>query len=218
MAAPSSGPAFRIHNSESRSFFSITSICIVCLFAQNTNALGFRWYVTFCVLRHISGTISSSFFLNSSCHRFAVLWIRYIFYHWLTEPDLALFVSGWQFFCILIFEGTFTSVFKDIKSERSHKMVEINFLPFCLWMEGFRSVQINDGSGFGRPKNILIWIHKTAAWSVFRPLLFCFNSQYCLLKSKILKLSYFGDGVNQISLDSSVQLQHTGARSQLRRP
>ncbi len=35
--------------------------------------------------------------------------------------------------------------------------------------------------------------------SVFLLLLFYFNSQYCLLKSKILKLSYFGNRANQIS-------------------
>ncbi len=30
-----------------------------------------------------------------------------------------------QFFCILLFEGTFTSFFKDKKSKRCHKTVEI---------------------------------------------------------------------------------------------
>ncbi len=30
-----------------------------------------------------------------------------------------------QFFCILLFEGTFTSLFKDKKSKRSHKTVEL---------------------------------------------------------------------------------------------
>ncbi len=53
-------------------------------------------------------------------------------YHWLADPapDPAFFVSEWQdankksvlfskFFCFLLFEGTFTSVFKDKKSNRS---------------------------------------------------------------------------------------------------
>jgi hypothetical protein len=45
-------------------------------------------------------------------------------------PDPALFVSDLQdankkFFCLLLFEGTFTSFFKDKKSLRSHKTVEI---------------------------------------------------------------------------------------------
>jgi hypothetical protein len=30
-----------------------------------------------------------------------------------------------RFFCILLFEGTFTSFFEDKKSKRSHKTVEI---------------------------------------------------------------------------------------------
>ncbi len=30
-----------------------------------------------------------------------------------------------KFFCILLFEGTFTSFFKGKKSKRSHKIVEI---------------------------------------------------------------------------------------------
>jgi hypothetical protein len=41
-------------------------------------------------------------------------------------------------FCLLVFEGTFTSVFKDKKSKRSHKKVEMkDFLTFfaCLWKE-----------------------------------------------------------------------------------
>jgi hypothetical protein len=33
-----------------------------------------------------------------------------------------------KFFCLLLFEGTFTSFFKDKKSKRSHKTVGINIL------------------------------------------------------------------------------------------
>jgi hypothetical protein len=52
------------------------------------------------------------------------------------NPDPAIFIIDLQdtnkklifkikFFCILLFEGTFTSFFKDIKSKRNHKTVEI---------------------------------------------------------------------------------------------
>ncbi len=40
-----------------------------------------------------------------------------------SDLDPAFFISGWQdakFFCLLLFEGTFTSVFIDKKSKRSH--------------------------------------------------------------------------------------------------
>jgi hypothetical protein len=51
------------------------------------------------------------------------------------DPDPAIFVIDLQdankslffkkFFCLLLFEGTFTSFFKDKKSKRSHKTVVI---------------------------------------------------------------------------------------------
>jgi hypothetical protein len=52
------------------------------------------------------------------------------------DPDPAIFIIDRQdankklvfliqFFCILLFAGTFTSFFKDKKSKRSHKTVEI---------------------------------------------------------------------------------------------
>jgi hypothetical protein len=51
-------------------------------------------------------------------------------------PDTAFFVLDLQdankkllfseFFCLLLFEGTFTSFFKDKMSQRSHKSVGIN--------------------------------------------------------------------------------------------
>ncbi len=58
-------------------------------------------------------------------------------------PDPALFIIDLQvankklilkkFSCILLFEGSFTSFFKDKKSERSHKTVEIKiFLTILL--------------------------------------------------------------------------------------
>ena len=52
------------------------------------------------------------------------------------DPDLAIFVTDLQdankkliflkeFFCLLLFEGTFTLFLKDKKSKRSHKTVGI---------------------------------------------------------------------------------------------
>jgi hypothetical protein len=52
------------------------------------------------------------------------------------DPDPSIFIIDLQdankklmfffkFSCILLFEGTFTSFFKDKKSKRSHKIVEI---------------------------------------------------------------------------------------------
>jgi hypothetical protein len=50
------------------------------------------------------------------------------------DPDPAIFVIYPQnangkllkkFFCLLLFEGTFTSFFKDKKSKRSHKQIGI---------------------------------------------------------------------------------------------
>jgi hypothetical protein len=53
------------------------------------------------------------------------------------DPDPSIFIIDLQdtnkkltfilkkFFCILLFEGTFTSFFKDKRSRRSHKTVEI---------------------------------------------------------------------------------------------
>ncbi len=74
-----------------------------------------------------------------------------------SDPDPALFVIGFQdakknkFFsdlaCFLLFEGTFTSVFKDKKViKRSQNSRNQGFSYFiCLMMEG---------SGSGRPTNI----------------------------------------------------------------
>jgi hypothetical protein len=51
-----------------------------------------------------------------------------------SDPDPAIFVIDLQdankklikkVFCVLLFEGTFTTIFKDKKSKRSHKAVGI---------------------------------------------------------------------------------------------
>jgi hypothetical protein len=64
-----------------------------------------------------------------------------------------------EVFCIVLFEGTFTSFFKDKKSQRSHKTVEIKVFSyyFCLMIEisGSGSIPLTNGSGSGslRPKS-----------------------------------------------------------------
>jgi hypothetical protein len=60
-----------------------------------------------------------------------------------------------KFFCLLLFEATFTSVFKDKKSKISSKIIETEvFLTFLL-VDGRIQIRIltnDDGSGFGRPR------------------------------------------------------------------
>jgi hypothetical protein len=67
-------------------------------------------------------------------------------------PTKSKFFS--MFFCLLLFEGTFTSVFKDKKSQRSYKTVEGS---------GFRIRTNSDISGSRRPKNLRI--HNTGLWT-----------------------------------------------------
>ncbi len=60
---------------------------------------------------------------------------------WIRNPDPAIFVIDLQdankktfFSCLLLFEGTFKSFFKDKKSKRSHKTVGIKvFLKIFAW-------------------------------------------------------------------------------------
>ncbi len=47
---------------------------------------------------------------------------------------------NFKFFCLLLFEGTFTSFFKDKKSKRSHKTVGIKV---------FLNIFVGEGFGFG---------------------------------------------------------------------
>ncbi len=67
-----------------------------------------------------------------------------------------------NFFCLLLFEGTFTSFFKDKKSKRvtqNSRHQDFSYY-FCMMIEGF---------GSGRPKNMWIrWIRipiRNTAWS-----------------------------------------------------
>jgi hypothetical protein len=59
------------------------------------------------------------------------------------------------FFCLLIFEGTFTSFFKDKKSYRSHRTVGIVVYFFLLFLLDDKkdpgSGSLTNGSGFGSP-------------------------------------------------------------------
>ncbi len=77
------------------------------------------------------------------------------------DPDPANFFGALQdgnkkFFCLLLFEATFTSFFKDKKSQNSMNQGFSYY--FCLMIEGSGSVPLTNGSGFGsgRPKNIRI--------------------------------------------------------------
>ena len=66
------------------------------------------------------------------------------------DPDPAIFFIELQdaneklilkkYFCLLLFEGTFTSFFKDKKSKRSHKAV--GFKVFLLFLLGDRRIWI----------------------------------------------------------------------------
>jgi hypothetical protein len=67
------------------------------------------------------------------------------------DPDPAIFVTDLQdankkqikkkrLLCFLLFEGTFTSFFKDKKPKRSHKAIESRFLK--IFLLGDRRIQI----------------------------------------------------------------------------
>jgi hypothetical protein len=69
-----------------------------------------------------------------------------------TDPDPAIFVIDLQdaskkfiflkkFLCLLLFKGTFTSLFKDKKSKRSYKTVGRN-QGFSLMIEGSGSIPL----------------------------------------------------------------------------
>jgi hypothetical protein len=89
------------------------------------------------------------------------------------DPDPAIFALTFKmpkkndlkkFFCLLLFEGTFTSFFKDKKIERSHKNSKNQgrsyyFLDNRRVIEGSGYTPLTNGSGSGRPKNM--WIRNT---------------------------------------------------------
>ncbi len=72
---------------------------------------------------------------------------------WSAYPQHWNYGSGFRSLFYFTFEGTFTSVFKDRKSEKSHKNSIIKvFLLFCLIVRGSGSVQIMTGTDSGGPK------------------------------------------------------------------
>ncbi len=105
-------------------------------------------------------------------------------------PDPAISVIGLQdankfkFFCLFLFEGTFTLFFKKKVKKKSQNSRNQGFACyFCLMIEGSGSVPLSKGSGSRRPKSIRIrWfrIRNTVAnhpdYFLFHtfPLLMCF--------------------------------------------
>ncbi len=86
-------------------------------------------------------------------------WIRILLFSSLTfnMPAKNKFLT--QFFLLLLFEGTFTSFFKDKKSKKSQNSWNQGFpYYFCMMIEGSGSgsIPLTSGSGSGRPKNM--WI------------------------------------------------------------
>jgi hypothetical protein len=86
------------------------------------------------------------------------------------DPDPAIFVIDLQdankklfifnFFCLLLFEGTFTLFFKDKKSQNSKNQGFSYY--FYMMIEGSGSIPLTNGSGSERPKkNMGIRIRNT---------------------------------------------------------
>jgi hypothetical protein len=65
-----------------------------------------------------------------------------------------------EFFCLLLFEGTFTSFSKDKKSQNSRNQGFSYY--FCLMIEGSGFGPLSNGSGSGRPKHLRIRIRNIA--------------------------------------------------------
>ncbi len=59
------------------------------------------------------------------------------------------------FICLLLFEGTFTSFFKDKNQKESQNSRNQGFsYYFCMLIEGSRSIPLTNGSGSGKPKSM----------------------------------------------------------------
>jgi hypothetical protein len=102
-----------------------------------------------------------------------------------------------RFFCILLFEGTFTSFIKDKQSYRSHKTDGINV--FLTIFAEDRRIRIRisaNGSGSGRFKNmflrIRIWIRigKTVTHTSQPTMLNCISKNRCKKYSSSLSNVY----------------------------
>jgi len=88
-------------------------------------------------------------------------------YHWFSDPDPAFFVRGWQdptnnIFSSLLFEGTFTSVFKNkVKKKPKHSRNRgFSYFFACWWKEPDPDLD---------PYKIMIRIHNTDGQSVPPP-------------------------------------------------
>jgi hypothetical protein len=123
------------------------------------------------------------------------------------DPDPASFVFELQDankklfkkkICLLLFEGIFTSFFKDKRSKRSHKTVGIQVFLTMIEGSGSGSIPVpqTNGSGSGRPKNM--WIRIRGSAEVGSPqrsfvtifvLLFLRPTQICSLE-KMLRCRY----------------------------
>ncbi len=92
-----------------------------------------------------------------------------------------------KFFCLLLFDGTFTSFFKDKKPKRSHKAVGIKvfLIIFCLGIEGSGSIPLTNESGSRRPKNIRIRRQRFSF-----ALIFSIGNSIALVNVKPLTMGY----------------------------
>ncbi len=78
------------------------------------------------------------------------------FRHWSLRCQL----KTYYFFCLLLFEGTFKTFFKDKNQKESQNSTNQGFsYYFCKMIEGSGSIPLTNGSGSGKPKNMWIrWI------------------------------------------------------------
>jgi hypothetical protein len=88
-------------------------------------------------------------------------WIRILLFSSLTFKMTTKNKFFKKNFCLLLFEGTFTSFFKDKKSKNTQNSRNQSFsYYFCMMTEGSGSESgstlLTNGSGSGRPKNM--WI------------------------------------------------------------
>ena len=121
-----------------------------------------------------------------------------------------------RFFCILHFEGSFSSFFKGKKSTRRHKTVEIKvfFYYFCLVIEGSGSIPLTNGSGSMRPKNMWIRIRiRNFGTSVADPGLSAILRPGPGWKEIQIRDKHLGSKIRDKHLGSVTKLYGSGTRS-----